>query len=148
MFHGGYPIAGNWEGLPGLYERHQSNANVFHQVIFAFLRVWSLRSVAVVSGLALSSGVTAVLSQLPLHTLPKHQRYSICPIPWYPVGTASGKLWIFGSFDVVTLFWTIEHANSHSKTSMQRFARHRLRQAYNSARLSKNRVSTSELQHA
>ena len=35
------------------------------------------------------------------------------------------------SCDVEILLWTIEHANSHSKTSMQRFARHRLCQAYN-----------------
>ena len=33
--------------------------------------------------------------------------------------------------DVEILLWTIEHANSHSKTLMQRFARHGLRQAYN-----------------
>ena len=32
---------------------------------------------------------------------------------------------------VEILLWTIKHANSHSKTSMQRFARHRLCQAYN-----------------
>ena len=31
---------------------------------------------------------------------------------------------------VEIFLWTIEHANSHSKTSMQRFARHGLRQAY------------------
>ena len=35
------------------------------------------------------------------------------------------------SCDVEILLWTIEHANSHSKTSMQHFARHGLRQAYN-----------------
>ena len=41
------------------------------------------------------------------------------------------ELIMMAMFDVEILLWTIEHANSHLKTSIQRFAHHRLRQAYN-----------------